>query len=136
MSRGGSSEHWGTLVAGAGKPSAPQASDPARPPLLQCGPETECAVARPGAALRLDAVSRHETGVGRVVHRTRPGLRVQMDAGTPAARAEYEIASDAAGFSGPTRPRDERCLHGTAPGDADDRVTAQHLDPARGEFGD
>ena len=54
----------------------------------------------------------------------------------PTARAEHQIASDTAWINGPVRRRDERCLHCTAPGDADDRVTAQHLDPARGELGD
>ena len=109
---------------------------PGPPPLLQRGPQIECAVARPGAALRLDAVPGHEAGGGLVVHRTPAGLRVQVDARAPSPRAEHQIAGHAAPPAGVARRCDERRLDGAGPGDADDRAAAQHLDPARGQCGD
>ena len=54
------------------RPSATARLRPRPPPLFQSGSRrSECAVARAGAALGLDAGSRHETGMGRVIHRTR-----------------------------------------------------------------
>ena len=108
---------------------------PGPPALLQGGPQAECAVARPGAALGLDAVARHEAGVGPVVRRTPPGLRVQVNARAPAAGAEHQIAVDAAALAGLGRRREERGLDGPVAGDTHHRVTTQHLDPARDKLG-